>query len=60
MITNVQAMRKLIDDDHSLMQDQRSTYDQLVSLHQLANENGLYDAADWLKSYITKIEASFT
>jgi len=30
-------------------QDQRSTFDQLLSLLELANKNGLYDAADWLQ-----------
>ena len=32
------------------MNDQRSTTDQLQSLIELANKNGLYDAADWVKT----------
>ena len=31
------------------MPDQRSTYDQLKDLHQMAIEAKMYDAADWLK-----------
>ena len=31
------------------MPDQRSVTDQLQTLLGLANKNGLYDAADWLK-----------
>lgn len=34
------------------MNDQRSLQDQLQSLLQLANQNGLYDAADWLSRQI--------
>lgn len=34
------------------MPDQRSTTDQLITLHQLANEYKLYDAADVLKRII--------
>jgi hypothetical protein len=29
-------------------QDQRSTYEQLLAVYQLANDNGHYDAADWI------------
>lgn len=35
-------------------QDQRSTYDQVVTLHQLATDNGLYDAADWVKMHLDR------
>lgn len=35
-------------------QDQRSTYDQVVTLHQLANKQGLYDAADWVKKHLER------
>ena len=31
------------------MNDQRSTYDQLLDLITLANKHGLYDAADWIR-----------
>lgn len=42
-----------------MTQDQRSLYDQLVSLKQLATKNGHYDAADWLDTNgIKPIEAS--
>lgn len=34
------------------MPDQRSTTDQLITLHALANEHKLYDAADALKNLI--------
>lgn len=37
-----------------MAQDQRSVTNQLNSLIALANKNGLYDAADWLK---TRLEA---
>lgn len=36
------------------MNDQRSVTDQLASLIQLAHKNGLYDAADWVR---TRMEA---
>lgn len=32
------------------MNDQRSLTDQLETLYGLANKNGLYDAADWLRA----------
>ena len=38
------------------MNDQRSLNDQLKSLIELANENGLYDAADWIESTLIKME----
>lgn len=47
-------MRKLINE---VAQHQGSLYDQLLELHALANQNGLYDAADFIKSYIEKINA---
>jgi hypothetical protein len=31
-----------------MAQDQRSLYEQLLALYDLANRNGLYDAADWV------------
>jgi hypothetical protein len=34
------------------MPDQRSLTDQLRSLIELANQNGLYDAADFLKAHL--------
>jgi hypothetical protein len=41
---------ELIDDrEPRVVQDQRSTHDQLVDLVDIANKNGKYDAADWLK-----------
>lgn len=48
-----------IYDVEEVVQSQDSTYDQLVELHQLANKNGLYDAADWLKPFIQKMQAGF-
>ena len=56
MFTDTQKMRKLMES----VPDQRSTYDQLVSLHELANQNGLYDAADWLKSQLEQWKLSST
>ncbi len=56
MFTDTQKMRKLMES----MPDQRSKYDQLVSLHELANQNGLYDAADWLKSQLEQWKLSST
>jgi hypothetical protein len=38
--------------DKDAMPDQRSTIDQLITLHQLANEYKLYDAADAVKDII--------
>lgn len=35
--------------------DQRSLKDQLKTLYQLANKNGLYDAADWLRDKIPEL-----
>jgi len=41
---------ELVDDSKpKVVQDQRSTHDQLVDLVDIANKNGKYDAADWLK-----------
>ena len=37
-----------IELNERLTQDQRSLYDQLLSVYQLANNNGHYDAADWI------------
>jgi hypothetical protein len=37
-----------------MMNDQRSVTDQLETLLSLANKNGLYDAADWLKTRMPK------
>ena len=36
------------------MNDQRSLYEQLLSVFQLANENGHYDAADWIMAQSIK------
>lgn len=38
------------------MNDQRSLYDQLISLDQLAVEHGLYDASDFLRERINRIQ----
>lgn len=38
------------------MNDQRSLTDQLWSLVKLANKNGHYDAADWVKNHLDKSE----
>lgn len=35
-------------DEAALPQDQRSLYDQLLAVQQLANANGHYAAADWI------------
>ena len=35
--------------ESGLTPDQRSTYDQVKDLIQIANQHGMYDAADWLK-----------
>ena len=35
---------------------QRSIYEQLLGLHKVANKNGLYDAADWLRDQLDKME----
>lgn len=42
------------------MPDQRSTYDQLVTLHALANEHKLYDAADHVKRDLEAMRASWS
>jgi len=34
------------------MPDQRSVTDQLKDLIKFANQNGLYDAADWIQSQL--------
>jgi hypothetical protein len=38
-----------------MMPDQRSVTDQLQTLLGLANQNGLYDAADWLQQRVPKV-----
>lgn len=57
-------LRKFIDiteaykgteDSGPPSQDQRSVRDQLFTLLNLANKNGLYDAADWLKDQMDKM-----
>lgn len=45
-------------EDHN-MPDQRAMYDQLLDMLELATQNGLYDAADWLKGHLTQIKAGF-
>ncbi len=40
------------------MNDQRPLLDQLQSLYGLANQNGLYDAADWLKERLDALKAA--
>lgn len=41
------------------MNDQRSLTDQLETLYGLANKNGLYDAADWLRQRLDqKLQAA--
>lgn len=37
------------------MNDQRSTYDQLISALTLIEEQGLYDAADWIKKRMFEV-----
>jgi len=39
------------------MQSQESLYAQLLRLYDLANKNGLYDAADFVRAWIKQIEA---
>ncbi len=56
MATEAQNMRKLMES----MPDQRSTYDQLLDMLELATQAGLYDAADWLKEHLRQMQASFT
>lgn len=38
------------------MQDQRSTIEQLRDLIAVANQKGMYDAADYLLSVVTRTE----
>lgn len=40
------------------MNDQRSLMDQLETLYGLANKNGLYDAADWLRLKLDRMRAN--
>jgi len=47
-----------VEEDHN-MPDQRSTYDQLLDLLELATQNGLYDAADWLKGHLNQNKSQF-
>lgn len=47
-----------VEEDHN-MPDQRSTYDQLLDMLELATQAGLYDAADWLKEELRHIQAGF-
>lgn len=49
---------ELIDDSKPRPgQDQRSTYDQMFAVYDLANANGHYDAADWIMAnYIKPIQ----
>lgn len=39
------------------MPDQRSLIEQLMDLYDLAVENGLYDAADWLQDQAPRLAA---
>lgn len=41
------------------MNDQRSLIDQLIDLIHLANKNGLYDAADYLKNVVDGVNIKF-
>ena len=38
------------------MPDQRSLYDQLKDLYVLANRNGLYDAADYVRTVVERMD----
>ena len=40
------------------VQDQRALTDQLHTLRVLANQNGLYDAADWLQTHLQQMRKS--
>lgn len=58
-MSDSKEMRKAIEklqknQEEGMMPDQRSTFDQLLTLRELANKNGLYDAADWLKGRLDK------
>lgn len=57
MTTETQNMRKLMEVMPD--QDQRSTYDQLLDILELATQNGLYDAADWLKNHLRQMNSNF-
>ena len=48
-------MRKIMELNEAV-QSQGSTLDQLKELHQLANQNGLYDAADLVRRLIENTE----
>ncbi len=41
------------------MPAQHSTYDQLLDLLELATQNGLYDAVDWLRGELSKMKTNF-
>lgn len=48
---NNQFLEAFFNNNHQLPQRQDSTVDQLKDLQQVANRLGLYDAADFLKSF---------
>lgn len=49
----------MTDRQQFRMNDQRSTYDQLRDLVQLANRHGLYDAADFVERAIERGKAKW-
>ncbi len=67
-MTRADDMRHILDQIQQLsvnegrdffMPDQRSSYDQLIELLELANEAMLYDAADWLRSRLNEMSIHF-
>ena len=48
----MKTLKKHIEDKKS--QHQGSLHDQLKQLYNLANKNGLYDAADFIKTVLEK------
>lgn len=50
-LTDLRQKLRLIENDQK-PQHQGALVDQLKELHNLANQNGLYDAADWLRRHL--------
>lgn len=73
MKTEAQKMRELLESllkagpisleeiykVEEVVQSQDSTYEQLLDTLELATQNGLYDAADWLKGQLKQMQAGF-
>ena len=68
MTTRSEDMRYILDQIQQIsvnegreffMPDQREVYEELIDLLDVANENMLYNASDWLRNELNQMNISF-